>query len=91
VYKNGGGAFLIPYFTAIFLLGMPLLYLETVVGQMHQLSVPFIFARINKGYKFLGMTFLFVCFNLSGYYNIILTYSYRFLFSAFTVPLPFAK
>jgi SNF family Na+-dependent transporter len=91
VYKNGGGAFLIPYFAAIFLLGMPLLYLETVTGQMHQKSSPFIFAKINKGYKMLGITFLCCSYHLAGYYNIILTYSYRFLFSAFETPLPFAN
>jgi SNF family Na+-dependent transporter len=90
VYKNGGGAFLIPYFISMFLLGMPLLYLETVVGQMHQRSAPFIFSRINRGYKMLGVSFLIVCFHLAGYYNIMLTYSYRFLFSAFVDPLPFA-
>lgn len=91
VYKNGGGAFLIPYFAAIILLGMPLLYLETVTGQMHQLSCPMIFARINKGYKMLGITFVLIAYHLSGYYNVILTYSYRFIFSAFSNPLAFAN
>lgn len=90
VYKNGGGAFLIPYFIAIFVLGIPLLYLETATGQMHQLSGPFIYARINKGLKMLGITFLCLCFHMSGYYNIIMTYSYRFIFSSFSNPLPFA-
>ena len=83
--------FLIPYFLAMFCVGIPLLYLETAVGQMNQRSVPNIFSRINKGYKMIGATFLFVCFNLAGYYNIILTYSYRFLFSVFSNPLPFAN
>jgi SNF family Na+-dependent transporter len=91
IYKNGGGAFLIPYFIAVLILGIPLLYLETVVGQIHQKSVPFIFARINKGYKMLGLTFLFCCYHLAGYYNVILTYSYRFIFSSFSNPLPFTN
>lgn len=91
VYKNGGGVFLIPYFLAMIILGIPLLYLETAIGQMHRKSVPFIYTSINKGLKMVGMTFLFSCFHLTGFYNIILTYSYRFIFSAFHWELPFAN
>ena len=58
---------------------------------MHQRSVANIYGRINKGYKMLGATFLFVCYHLAGYYNIILSYSYRFIFSVFSNPLPFAE
>lgn len=57
---------------------------------MHQRSVPFIYARLNRGLKALGATFILVCCHLVGYYNIILAYSYRFLLSAFSNPLPFA-
>ena len=57
---------------------------------MHQRSVPFIYGRINKGLKMLGISFLFTCYHLAGYYNIILTYSYRYLMSAFISPLPYA-
>lgn len=91
IYKNGGGVFLIPYFIFLFVLGIPLLYLETAIGQMHRKSVPMIFSKINKGLKFLGMAFMFSCFHMAGYYNIIMTYSYRFIFSAFNWELPYIK
>jgi solute carrier family 6 amino acid transporter-like protein 5/7/9/14 len=32
-FRNGGGAFLIPYIVVLFLIGKPLYYLEMAVGQ----------------------------------------------------------
>jgi solute carrier family 6 amino acid transporter-like protein 5/7/9/14 len=32
-YQNGGGAFLIPYIIVLVLIGKPMYYLETVLGQ----------------------------------------------------------
>jgi len=32
-YKNGGGVFLIPYFTMMCVMGFPMVYLEFIVGQ----------------------------------------------------------
>ena len=90
VYKNGGGAFLIPYFIAMIVVGIPILYLETAVGQMYQCSLPTILSKLNKGFKFIGVCFVLVCFHIAGLYNIILTYAFRFLFTAFHDPLPFA-
>jgi SNF family Na+-dependent transporter len=68
---------------------MPILYLEATLGQMHQESIPFIFSRINKGLKFVGVTYVFINYHFASYYNVILAYSYRFVFSVFDPSIHF--
>ena len=36
VYESGGGVFLIPYFIMLFLVGIPLLYMELSIGLITQ-------------------------------------------------------
>jgi SNF family Na+-dependent transporter len=90
VYRNGGGVFLIPYLIAMALMGMPLLYLETALGQMHRVSIPFAFSRIHPCLKIIGLGVMTATFHFSTGYNIILGYCYRFMFTVFQYPLPFA-
>lgn len=89
IYQHGGGTFLIPYLLMMVLLGIPLLYLETAVGQMHQTTIPRIFQRINSSFKMVGYIIIFIAFGISVYYNTLLTYSYRYIFVSFIHPLPF--
>ena len=91
VYKNGGGAFLIPYTIAALTIGIPLFYFEGAVGQMFQRTLPFSFGMVNRGFKFIGIAFLFVNVHGVGVGNILITYAYRFFFAAFHYELPFAN
>ena len=90
VYKNGGGAFLVPYFLALIFLGMPLLYLETSIGQMFRKSIPYSFAKIHPSLKVIGIAIMTGTLHFATSYNILLSYCYRFLFTSFQSPLPFA-
>lgn len=90
VFRNGGGAFLIPYLIALVLLGIPLLYMETAVGQMHRVSIPEVLRRMHPSLKAIGLAIMNTTLIFSSVYNTLLVYCYRFLFTSFEVPLPFA-
>jgi solute carrier family 6 serotonin transporter-like protein 4 len=74
---------------AMIFLGIPLLYLESAVGQMHQKSISKIYEHINKGLKMFGYFCIFIAYNIATYYNTLLAYAYRYIFTAFLDPLPF--
>lgn len=80
-----------PYLIAMIVVGVPILYLETAVGQMHRASLPIIMQRIHPALKMLGVAFLLSSLHLSSAYNLLLTYSYRFVFSSLNPDLPLAK
>ncbi|MBD3420325.1 MAG: sodium-dependent transporter [Chitinivibrionales bacterium] len=75
LYAGGGGAFLVPYFLAMFVVGIPLLLMEYAVGHWAQNSPPGAFGRILGKYRFVGWWLVSVAFVIITYYTIILGYS----------------
>lgn len=89
VYKNGGGAFLIPYCLALFLLGIPLLILEGVVG--HRFKLPLVSAygqACGKMGKMMGWLGVLACLSIGGFYIVLTGYSVAYTYFSAVDAIP---
>jgi NSS family neurotransmitter:Na+ symporter len=82
-YKNGGGAFLIPYILAHILIGIPMLFLEGMVGQ--KTSMPIVAAmgsyagKIGKAFGWLAVL---TCATIGGFYMVLTGFSVAYTYFA---------
>lgn len=83
VYSSGGGAFLIPYFVAIFTAGIPLLILEYGVGHKYKGSAPLSLARASKKFEWLGWWPIISSAIILCYYSMILSWALKYLTFSF--------
>ena len=79
VYSSGGGAFLIPYFFAIFTAGIPLLILEYGMGHKYRGSAPLAIARASKKYEWIGWWPVINSALILCYYTMILSLALKYL------------
>ncbi|XP_062617416.1 sodium- and chloride-dependent glycine transporter 1-like isoform X1 [Saccostrea cucullata] len=86
-YRNGGGAFLIPYTIMLALVGLPLFYLEVAIGQYASLG-PISVWRINPLFKGVGYAMVIVSWLIGLYYNVIISHVLYYLVASFTSELP---
>lgn len=85
-YKNGGGAFLIPYLIALFTIGIPLMILELGIGHKFRASAPLAFSRISRRWEFLGwwiVTFVFL--GIALYYCVVISWCLNYLKFSFNL------
>ncbi|MFO7802812.1 MAG: sodium-dependent transporter [Desulfovermiculus sp.] len=75
VYDNGGGAFLIPYFFALFTAGIPIIILEFGMGSIFKGSAPKTLAKAKAGWEWLGWWQVLIGFTLSIYYVVIIAWA----------------
>ena len=83
VYSSGGGAFLIPYFFAIFTAGIPLLILEYGMGHKFRGSTPLSLARANKKFEWFGWWAIISSSIILCYYSMILSWAMKYLTLSF--------
>ncbi|KAI5719128.1 hypothetical protein M8J76_005554 [Diaphorina citri] len=87
-YKNGGGAFLVPYCIMLFVGGIPLFYMELALGQFHRKGAITCWGRIVPLFKGIGYAVVIIAFYVDFYYNVIIAWALRFFFASFTDLLP---
>lgn len=80
-YEYGGGAFLIPYFIALILVGIPLMILEFAIGHRQRGSAPKSFHKISPRIEWAGWwPVIFVMFGIVMYYSVIISWCVNYLF-----------
>jgi NSS family neurotransmitter:Na+ symporter len=84
-YENGGGAFLLPYFTALITAGIPILMLEIALGNRERGSAPKAFALARPRWEWLGWwSVTLILFGIQLYYVVIISWCANYIILAVT-------
>ncbi len=84
VYKNGGSAFLIPYFIALLTIGIPILVLEYGIGYWRKGSAPKALRDIDERWEWLGWWIVsFVMFGIVIYYCVVIAWCLNYFLLSF--------
>ncbi|KAM4619491.1 sodium-dependent neutral amino acid transporter B(0)AT2 [Polymixia lowei] len=86
--KNGGGAYLVPYFILLVVIGIPLFFLELAVGQRIRRGSIGVWNYISPRLGGIGFASCVVCFFVALYYNVIIGWSLFYFSQSFQQPLP---
>ncbi|XP_054848887.1 orphan sodium- and chloride-dependent neurotransmitter transporter NTT5 [Eublepharis macularius] len=87
-HQNGGGAFLLLYFLLLFIIGIPLFFLELAAGQIIRQGSIGVWKHINPRLAGIGFASCVVCSFVALYYNVIIAWSIYYLGNSFQLPLP---
>ncbi|ESO94020.1 hypothetical protein LOTGIDRAFT_52211, partial [Lottia gigantea] len=77
-FKNGGGAFLIPYVIMLLIAGLPLFFFELGFGQFASLG-PIAIWNINPLFRGIGFGMIAISAMVCIYYNVVITYAMFYL------------
>ncbi|XP_017887717.1 sodium-dependent neutral amino acid transporter B(0)AT3 [Ceratina calcarata] len=89
--KNGGGAFLIPYFVMLAIEGIPIFYLELAIGQRLRKGAIGVWNQVSPYMGGIGLSSAVVSFNVALYYNTIIAWCLFYFVQSFQSNLPWAE
>ncbi|KAJ8257949.1 hypothetical protein GJAV_G00191500 [Gymnothorax javanicus] len=90
-YKNGGGAFLIPYFIFLFGGGLPVFFLEVALGQYTSEGGITCWEKLCPIFTGIGYASIVIVSLLNVYYIVILAWGLYYLFQCFQTDLPWSR
>ncbi|CAG0879633.1 unnamed protein product [Cyprideis torosa] len=89
-YRNGGGAFLIPYAIMLLTCGLPLFFFELSLGQYVR-EGPVTIWKICPIFGGLGYAMFMISFVVGIYYNMIIAWALYYLWSSLSSSLPWTS
>jgi NSS family neurotransmitter:Na+ symporter len=78
-YTNGGGAFLVPYFVALFTAGIPMMILEFSFGHWSRQGAPGSFKKIGRQWEWVGWWSALIPFVILTYYIVVMAWCFSYL------------
>ncbi|XP_030384133.1 sodium- and chloride-dependent glycine transporter 1 [Scaptodrosophila lebanonensis] len=86
-YRSGGGAFLVPYLLMVFFCGIPLFYMEVLIGQFSSTGCTGMF-RLAPILKGTGISMVIVNWYCVCYYSVIIALPIRMMVYCFWERVP---
>ncbi len=85
-FKNGGGAFLVPYFVALLTAGIPLLLAEYAFGARSKKGAPHAMSSISPRVEWVGWWAVLTGFVILTYYMAVMAWSWFYMLKSFSLP-----
>ena len=82
-YDNGGGAFMVPYLIALLTAGIPLLFLDYIIGHKYRAGAPRAYKRMVKSAQFVGWWQTLVSFVIAIYYAAVIVWAGSYMVFSF--------
>ncbi|XP_061244960.1 orphan sodium- and chloride-dependent neurotransmitter transporter NTT5-like isoform X3 [Bos javanicus] len=90
-HLNGGGSFILVYFFMLLFFGVPLMYMEMIMGKCLRVDNIRVWKQLVPWLGGIGYASILVCILVSLYNSIIITWSLSYLSNSFRYPLPWDK